>query len=61
MPIYEFLCKDCNTIFNFFSRRVNTDKVPGCPQCGRKLQKLLSSFATTGRANEPGDEDLPPG
>ena len=61
MPIYEFLCKDCNTIFNFFSRRVNTDKVPACPQCGRKLQKLLSSFATTGRANEPGDEDLPPG
>jgi putative FmdB family regulatory protein len=61
MPIYEFLCKDCNTIFNFFSRRVNTDKVPDCPQCGRKLQKLLSSFATIGRANEPGDEDLPPG
>jgi len=61
MPIYEFLCKDCNTIFNFFSRRINTGTVPGCPKCGRKLQKLLSSFATVGRAKEPGDEELPPG
>lgn len=61
MPIYEFLCRDCNTIFNFFSRRINTDKVPACPKCGRKLKKLLSSFATIGRANEPGEEDMPTG
>jgi putative FmdB family regulatory protein len=61
MPIYEFLCRDCNTIFNFFSRRINTDKVPDCPKCGRKLKKLMSSFATIGKANEPGDEDLPSG
>lgn len=61
MPIYEFFCKDCNTVFNFFSRRINTRTVPACPRCGRKLQKLLSSFATLGRAKEPGDEDLPVG
>lgn len=61
MPIYEFLCEECNTIFNFFSRRINTEKVPDCPKCGRSLKKLLSSFATPGRAKEPGDEDLPPG
>lgn len=61
MPIYEFFCKDCNTVFNFFSRRINTDKVPDCPKCGRKLKKLLSSFATIGKANEPKGEDLPSG
>ena len=61
MPIYEFLCKDCNTIFNFFSRRINTGKNPDCPKCGRALKKLLSSFATVGKAQEPGNEDLPPG
>ena len=61
MPIYEFLCRDCNTIFNFFSRRINTDKVPDCPKCGRELKKLLSPFATIGKANEPGRDDLPPG
>jgi len=26
MPIYEFYCKDCHTIFNFFSRSVNVAK-----------------------------------
>ena len=61
MPIYEFYCKQCNTIFNFFSRRINTETTPDCPTCGRELKKLLSSFATVGRAKEPGDEDLPPG
>ena len=61
MPIYEFFCKDCNTIFNFFSRRINTGKVPDCPKCGRLLKKMLSSFATLGKAKEPGSEDLPPG
>jgi len=61
MPIYEFFCKDCNTIFNFFSRRINTGKVPDCPKCGRLLKKMMSSFATLGKAKEPGSEDLPPG
>jgi putative FmdB family regulatory protein len=61
MPIYEFFCRDCNTIFNFFSRRINTSKVPYCPKCTGPLQKMLSTFATVGRAKEPGDEELPPG
>ena len=61
MPIYEFFCRECNTIFNFFSRRINTGTVPDCPKCGRALKKLMSSFATVGRAKEPGAEDLPPG
>ena len=61
MPIYEFFCKKCNTVFNFFSRRVNTGRIPECPRCGSGLQKMLSSFATPGRAREPSDEELPPG
>jgi hypothetical protein len=28
MPIYEFYCEDCHTIFNFFSKNVNTTKKP---------------------------------
>jgi len=61
MPIYEFFCRECNTIFNFFARHINTDKVPDCPKCGRVLKKMLSTFSTVGRAKEPGDEELPPG
>ena len=61
MPIYEFYCKDCNTVFNFFSRTVNTKKRPTCPKCKKgKLTKQISLFAYTGRAKEAGDsDDLP--
>jgi putative FmdB family regulatory protein len=61
MPIYEFYCDDCNIIFNFFSRSVNTSKKPKCPRCRTKsLSRLMSAFAVTGRAKEAGDtDDLP--
>ena len=61
MPIYEFFCEDCNTIFNFFSKTVNTRKRPNCPKCKtRKLSRQVSLFAVTGRASEAGDmDDLP--
>jgi putative FmdB family regulatory protein len=58
MPIYEFLCTDCNTIFNFFSSRINTDKRPDCPKCGRKeLARQMSTFATIGKAKETDADD----
>jgi putative FmdB family regulatory protein len=61
MPIYEFYCKDCNTIFNFFSRTVNTKKKPKCPKCKKKtLSRQVSLFSFTGKAKEDSDiEDLP--
>ncbi|WP_417913848.1 FmdB family zinc ribbon protein [Candidatus Electronema sp. JM] len=61
MPIYEFLCHDCNTIYNFFSSRINTEKRPDCPKCGRKeLDRQLSSFAVISKAKESdGDDDHP--
>jgi putative FmdB family regulatory protein len=58
MPMYEFFCPDCNTIFTFFSRTVNTEKIPACPKCGRQgLERMISRFAVTGRAGEsaPGE------
>ena len=61
MPIYEFYCKDCHTLFNFFSKTVNTKKKPKCPKCKIKtLEKQISVVAFTGRATEDGDmDDLP--
>ena len=61
MPIYEFYCEDCHTIFNFFSRSVNTTKKPKCPSCKTKtLTRQMSAFAFTGKAKEDGDmDDLP--
>ncbi len=46
MPIYEFYCSDCNTIFNFFSSRINTQKRPMCPKCKKgPIERLISRFA----------------
>ncbi len=53
MPIYEFYCRDCHTVFNFFSGRVNTEKRPLCPKCGKiELERRMSIFSTIGRAKE---------
>ena len=61
MPIYEFYCEDCNTIFSFFSKTINTTKKPKCPACKTKtLSRQMSAFAFTGNAKEDGDmDDLP--
>jgi putative FmdB family regulatory protein len=60
MPIYEFYCAQCNTIYNFFSRSVNTSKVPLCPSCKKEsLQKQVSLFsAVTGGAKEESGDAL---
>ncbi len=66
MPVYEFYCPDCHTIFNFFSRRVDTQTRPSCPQCARPdLTRQASRFAI-GRHRAEGEDaggeaGLPPG
>lgn len=63
MPIYEFYCKKCNTLFNFFSRSPNTDKKPLCPRCKKvKLERRMSLFAkVSGEKSEaPGSDGMPP-
>jgi putative FmdB family regulatory protein len=58
MPIYEFFCDDCNTIYNFFSKSINTTKRPKCPKCKRRrLERCMSAFAVTGKAKEDGEQD----
>jgi putative FmdB family regulatory protein len=53
MPMYEFFCRDCNTVFTFFSRTVNTEKVPACPKCKRSgLERMVSRFSVSGSARE---------
>ena len=59
MPIYEFYCRKCNTIYNFFSRSVNTEKTPFCPTCRNvKLQRQMSVFAKiSGRKEDTGGDE----
>jgi len=63
MPIYEFYCVDCHTVYSFLSRTINTTKRPACPRCGRpELERRVSRFAISkGRSESPEPEGLPPG
>ncbi len=57
MPIYEFSCDKCRTIFSFLSRRVNTEGRPPCPRCGRTLSRQISLFAAVRRGRDEGEGD----
>jgi putative FmdB family regulatory protein len=62
VPIYEFYCKKCNTIYKFFSRTINTEKIPNCPKCKDiKLKRNISLFATISgkREDNSADETIP--
>ena len=51
MPIYEFVCTDCNTVYQFFSKRVDPERTPPCPKqpIHAPLVRQMSRFAM-GRA-----------
>ena len=51
MPIYEYLCPACNTIFQFLIRSSSgmDDPPPSCPSCkGNQMKRVMSSFSVTG-------------
>ncbi|PIE31647.1 hypothetical protein CSA56_17705 [candidate division KSB3 bacterium] len=63
MPIYEFYCENCHTIYNFLSRTVNTEKIPDCPTCQNvRLTRRVSLFATISKrqTDEGSEDDMPP-
>jgi putative FmdB family regulatory protein len=45
MPLYEYVCSDCNKPFETL---VTSERRPACPACrGTNLQKQLSVFAVS--------------
>ena len=63
MPIYEFYCEPCNTLFTFLSKRVNTAAVPPCPRCHQSLRRQVSTFATVRQSSaetDGADDGTPP-
>ncbi len=61
MPVYEFYCEPCNTLFSFYSKTVRSSKDnPVCPRCSGCLQKRVSSFSVVDRSRSVKSlEDLP--
>ena len=46
MPIYEYRCSGCGSIFEQLVRS-NGDQPTACPKCGgKKIEKQFSSFAS---------------
>ncbi len=53
MPIYEFYCRDCHTIYNFFARRVDVQTIPACPKNNKhQLRRQMSRFAISSGRSE---------
>lgn len=53
MPIYEFLCIDCEMRFEELVRNGDGNPPP-CPSCGsNRLARLLSVFTTRKSAEPP--------
>jgi putative FmdB family regulatory protein len=51
MPIFEYVCRDCD---HHFETLVRGDATPACPSCdGHDLQKQLSVFAVSSRTASP--------
>jgi putative FmdB family regulatory protein len=47
VPIYEFYCSNCHTLYNFFSASIDTEARPDCPRCDqRRLERRPARFAT---------------
>ena len=58
MPIYEFYCPRCHTVFNFFARTSDPGRRPACPRCQRPdLDRMLSRFAVSKDRAEPASAD----
>ena len=52
MPIYEFVCMECESHFEELVRLDADD--PGCPDCGSgKTSRQFSVFAAHGTAVQP--------
>ena len=50
MPIFEYVCRDCE---NHFEAIVQGAKTPACPSCeGTHLEKQLSVFAVGSPASD---------
>ncbi|MBW2147277.1 MAG: zinc ribbon domain-containing protein [Deltaproteobacteria bacterium] len=60
MPVYEFYCRNCHTIFNFFSRVINTTKLPMCPRCAKvQLERRMSIFSFSRGKQDTQESDVP--
>lgn len=60
MPLYEYVCSDCNSKFEELRKSIEMDSEIECPKCGGKnTSRVLSAFSTP-PGGEGGSSQLPP-
>lgn len=58
MPIFEFYCQSCHTIYSFFASPSRVGNPASCPQCGNcELERKPSRFATPKARDQDEDQD----
>ena len=58
MPIYEYLCSSCNTIYQFLMREDRKEDELLCPKCkAGDLKRVMSTFSTTS-PGKGSDDDM---
>lgn len=46
MPIYEYVCSDCETKFELLRPMSRANEDVPCPHCQQKAERILSTFAS---------------
>lgn len=52
MPVYEYICQQCNFEFELL---IFADEIAVCPQCGSKNLQKKVSLCSTHLKNDSGD------
>lgn len=54
MPVYEFVCQDCEGRFDRLLRDLRAAEGVVCPRCSNpNVRRLMSSFAMVGGLDDP--------
>jgi len=52
MPIYEYLCPDCNFKFELLCQQSRANEKATCPRCHRGAKRVFSSCACVSKSSE---------
>jgi len=57
VPIFSYVCKDCDEKFDLFLQGSEKDDKLVCKKCGGKnIQRIFSSFGIGSKSSSDGDE-----
>ncbi|NWF77086.1 MAG: zinc ribbon domain-containing protein [Chloroflexi bacterium] len=52
MPIYEYLCPECNLKFELLRPQSQANENASCPRCHNGAKRIFSSFASFTKSSE---------